>query len=222
MRRTLANETAKTVIPIAGGKGGVGKTLIAANLGAALAMEGHPTILVDLDFGNSNLHTLVGLANRFPGVGDYVAASPARSLATLAVETDIPNLKFIPGDGRMPFLANMTHSQKQQIIRDLKTLSARYILLDLGAGSSFNVIDLFSVSDRGLVITTPEFPSTMSMLVFLKNLVFRMVDQELKDDPDLVDIRQQIHVQSMAAPRLTVAAIRENVRERNPSYAERI
>ena len=40
-----------TIIPIAGGKGGVGKTFVAANLAVALAKRGHSTIAVDLDLG---------------------------------------------------------------------------------------------------------------------------------------------------------------------------
>jgi len=63
-----------TVIPVAAGKGGVGKTQIAANLAIALAQAGEKTIVVDLDLGGSNLHTHLGLPNRNPGLGDYLRA----------------------------------------------------------------------------------------------------------------------------------------------------
>jgi flagellar biosynthesis protein FlhG len=60
------------IIPIASGKGGVGKSFLTANLAMALAAMGHRVIAVDLDLGGSNLHTFLGLANRYPGIGDFI------------------------------------------------------------------------------------------------------------------------------------------------------
>ena len=51
----------KTIIPIASGKGGVGKSFVAANLSIALAELGNQVIVADLDFGGSNLHTCLGI-----------------------------------------------------------------------------------------------------------------------------------------------------------------
>ena len=56
------------IIPIAGGKGGIGKSLIAANLSIALAQLGHSTIVIDLDLGGSNLHLMLGLQNENKGI----------------------------------------------------------------------------------------------------------------------------------------------------------
>ncbi len=56
-----------TIIPIASGKGGVGKTIFTANLGIALANKGKTVIAIDLDLGSSNLHTCLGIKNRHPG-----------------------------------------------------------------------------------------------------------------------------------------------------------
>jgi flagellar biosynthesis protein FlhG len=122
-----------------------------------LAEQGHEAIAVDLDLGSSNLHSFLGLRNEFPGVGDYLRGRPS-PLQDFLVETKIPRLKFVPGDGRMPFMANITHHQKRRLIKDLKTLPARYVLLDLGAGSSFNVLDFFKIVGSGIVVTTPEYP----------------------------------------------------------------
>lgn len=60
------------LIPIGSGKGGVGKTVFAANLGAALSAAGRTVILVDLDLGGANLHTCLGVRNKNPGVGSLV------------------------------------------------------------------------------------------------------------------------------------------------------
>ena len=71
------NNPEGVIIPVASGKGGVGKTFIAANLAIALAEMGHRVIAVDLDLGGSNLHSFLGLSNRHPGIGDFLKARTA-------------------------------------------------------------------------------------------------------------------------------------------------
>jgi flagellar biosynthesis protein FlhG len=80
------------IIPVAGGKGGVGKTHITANLALALADQGYATIAVDLDLGNSNLHSLLGLPNQYPGIGDFLRIGQD-PLEHFLVQTDHPNLR---------------------------------------------------------------------------------------------------------------------------------
>src|ERR1700737_2644225 len=56
-----ANPKIKQIWAIGGGKGGVGKSLIAANLAISLARNGHKVCAVDLDLGCANLHTCLGV-----------------------------------------------------------------------------------------------------------------------------------------------------------------
>ena len=65
------------IIPVASGKGGVGKTFLTANLAFALAEMGHPTVAIDMDLGGSNLHSFLGLSNQFSGLGDFLKARSA-------------------------------------------------------------------------------------------------------------------------------------------------
>ncbi|MBW2663151.1 MAG: P-loop NTPase [Deltaproteobacteria bacterium] len=164
-----------TIIPIASGKGGVGKTFFTANLAIALAEMGHSTIVVDLDLGGANLHLFLGLSNRFPGIGNFLKVRSAE-LEEMLVPTEIPNLKFLPGDGTSPFMANIPHAQKIRLISHIIKLPAEYILLDLGAGTSFNTLDFFRLSRHGFVITTPEQPAIMNMMTFLKHLLLRIIE----------------------------------------------
>ena len=164
-----------TIIPIAGGKGGVGKTFFTANLAIALAEMGHPTVAMDMDLGGSNLHFFLGLPNRFPGIGNFLKTRSAE-LEEMLVSTEIPNLQFLPGDGLSPFMANIPHAQKIRLISRIIKLPAEYILLDLGAGTSFNTLDLFRLSPHGFVITTPEYPAIMNMMAFLKHVLLRTIE----------------------------------------------
>jgi flagellar biosynthesis protein FlhG len=59
------------IIPVASGKGGVGKSLIAANLGVAMAQARQRVVVVDLDLGASNLHLVLGYHSPKPGLGTF-------------------------------------------------------------------------------------------------------------------------------------------------------
>ncbi|MDY7035928.1 MAG: P-loop NTPase, partial [Thermodesulfobacteriota bacterium] len=60
------------IYPIGGGKGGSGKSFITANLGALFARQGKKVVLVDLDLGGANLHTLLGLKNPEIGLDEFL------------------------------------------------------------------------------------------------------------------------------------------------------
>jgi flagellar biosynthesis protein FlhG len=199
-----------TIIPIASGKGGVGKSFVAANLAMALAALGKRTVAVDLDLGGANLHTFFGLSNQFPGIGEFLKTQDTR-LQELLVCCKNANLKFLPGDGRTPFLANMTFVQKRKLVSGLKGLDAEYILLDLGAGSSFNTLDFYGMSTKGLLVTTPEYPSIMNMLTFLKHQLLRTIERSFAENERILEILVSVYSQSMDTPQTLMGSLQENI-----------
>jgi len=196
-----------TIIPIASGKGGVGKTFFTANLAIALAEMGHPTIAVDADLGGSNLHFSLGLPNRFPGIGSFLKARSAE-LEEMLVTTEIPNLYFLPGDGTSPFMANISHAQKIRLISRIVNLPAEYILLDLGAGTSFNTLDFFRLSQHGLVITTPEYPAIMNMMTFLKHFLLRIITGNFTKNNN---ISQMLHAMYKTDKQINIIELQERI-----------
>jgi flagellar biosynthesis protein FlhG len=184
------------IIPIASGKGGVGKTFLTANLAFALAEMGHQTLAVDMDLGGSNLHSFLGFSNRFPGIGDFLKARSAE-LEEMLVPTEAPNLQFLAGDGMTPFMANIPYAQKIRLISRIVKLPAEYILLDLGAGTSFNTLDFFRLSHHGFVITTPEYPAIMSMLAFLKHFLLRVIEGNFTTNYRIREILHLLYKQPM-------------------------
>lgn len=163
-----------TIIPIASGKGGVGKTIFTANLAITLAQMGKTVIAIDLDLGSSNLHTCLGIKNQHKGIGNFIY-NKGISLESLIVKTEIDRLYFIPGDSLIPGTANLQYYIKKKLIKGIQNLVADYILVDLGAGSSYNIIDFFLMSKTGILVTTPETTSILSAYAFLKTTVFRML-----------------------------------------------
>jgi flagellar biosynthesis protein FlhG len=210
-----------TIIPIAGGKGGVGKSLFTANLGIALAELGHSVIVADLDLGGSNLHSFLGLANDTPGIGDFLIARRS-DLHELLVPTATPGLRFLPGDGRTPLMANISHAQKVKLIRTLRKLPARYLLLDLGAGSSLHTLDFFLTAPRGMVVTVPEIPAMMNAMAFLKNVVFRMISSEVSRREPLKKIFEHARSRPLEEQNLTVAELLVQIARVDAAAAARL
>lgn len=208
------------IIAVASGKGGVGKSLITANLAIALANAGKQTIAVDLDLGGSNLHSYLGLPNKHAGIGDYLLTHTC-NLDDLIVETPIPNLGFIPGDVRTPCMANIAFSEKVRLLLAIRWLKADYILLDLGGGSSFMTLDLFAVAKYGLMVTTPEYPAIMNLLVFLRNFIYRAFDRELKKYPEVHKTLQQIRSIPTHEGQMTIEMMIHRIEEVLPEAGER-
>lgn len=211
----------KTIIPIASGKGGVGKTFLSANLAIALAEMGYPTIAVDMDLGGSNLHSYLGLPNRYPGIGDFIKARIAE-LEDLLISTGISNLQFLPGEGQTPFLANIPHAQKVRLISRIRALPAEYIILDLGAGTSYNTLDYFRLSSHGIVITTPEYPSIMGMLTFLKHFIFRSVVRTFAKDQQIREALRLLFKQPMSDGKMSMEALRSGIAAIDPKAGEKV
>lgn len=165
------------IIPIASGKGGVGKSAISINLAIALAQLGKKVILCDFDFGGANLHTMLGHKNNKPGLGHFINKLEEH-IEPLVQKTAIENLGFIAGDCLFPGTANMDYFSKKKILKEINQLEADYAILDLGAGSAYNTLDFFLVTYKSILVTTPEITSILNAYSFLKSSVFRFFAQQ--------------------------------------------
>jgi len=165
------------IIPIASGKGGVGKSLVAANLGVALAQAGQRVVVADLDLGASNLHLVLGHLAPKMGIGSFLNNLQLK-LTDVIVETDVRGLRFIPGDTEIPGTANLKTTQLKMLVQQLLALEVNtdILILDLGAGSHQSILDFFLLSGQGIVVSAPTVTAVLNAYVFLKNAVFRMMN----------------------------------------------
>ena len=160
------------ILAIGGGKGGTGKSLITASIGICLADRGNGVLLIDADLGTANLHTFLGLDPPKIGLSDFVTKKKS-AISGVITKTGINNLKLISGAKDMIGIANLSYGQKVRILNNIKKLNYRYILIDLGPGTSFNTLDFFLISHCGILITSPEPTSIENTYRFTKGLLFR-------------------------------------------------
>ncbi len=160
------------LLAIGGGKGGVGKTFVAANLATALARLGKRVIAVDVDLDGANLHTCLGVPSPRQSLADFVSERED-DLGKLLVDTPLPNLKLIGATHGNLADAQPSHLRRVRLVRGLRQLDADIVLLDLGAGAHASVLDYFLVSDDGILVLQPEPTSVENAYSFLRAAFYR-------------------------------------------------
>jgi flagellar biosynthesis protein FlhG len=208
-------------IPIASGKGGVGKSIVTANLAVAIANAGHSVVAVDLDLGGSNLYSYLGMDNIYHGIGDYLNSKQGK-LNDYIVKTKYENLGYLAGERRITFMANLHHAQKIKLITEIKNIKADYIFLDLGAGTTFNTLDYFEFSKNGIVITTFEKPSIINTLSFIKNFIYRVVLKESKQNNKVANAVNEAYKNSTGDELLLISEIIDLIHNIDPVLAQNV
>jgi flagellar biosynthesis protein FlhG len=160
------------ILAVGGGKGGIGKSLISANLGIALARRGKRVVLVDADLGGANLHTTLGLDPPRRTLSDFIDRRFER-LEDVLTPTGVPNLSLVSGALDHLEAAVPKHTQKMRLLRHIQGLDVDYAILDLGAGTHPNTLDFFLVSDHGVLVLVPEPTAIENAYRFVKAAFWR-------------------------------------------------
>jgi flagellar biosynthesis protein FlhG len=177
-------KTIPKIWAVGGGKGGVGKSTISVFLAFWLAKMGKRTILMDIDLGGANLHSLMGINNPPRTLNDFIAKKYG-SLEDICIDTEVKNLHLICGDSEILSLANPIFAHKIKIIQNVLRLDADYVVLDLGAGTSFNVLDFFLIAHKKIVVMTPQPTSIQNSYAFIRNAVYRKLSRLSNQNPSL-------------------------------------
>jgi flagellar biosynthesis protein FlhG len=169
---------------VGGGKGGIGKSTISALLAFWLARMGKKTILIDVDLGGANLHTFMGIKSPLRTLNDYITKR-YDSLEDICIETEVENLRLICGASEVLSLANPHIAQKARIIKNVVKLNTEYVVLDLGGGTSFNVLDFFLIAHKKIVVVMPQPISIQNAYAFIRNAVYRRLSRLSSQQPYL-------------------------------------
>jgi flagellar biosynthesis protein FlhG len=200
----------KTIWTIGGGKGGSGKSFIAANMGVCLSKLGIRVMLVDADLGGANLHTFLGIPPPALSLSDFIKKRVVH-LREVLIPTTIPNLQLLTGAQDLLNAADAKSVQKKKLVRSIQSLDSDTILVDLGAGNSLSVLDFFLMSDGGILVVTPEPTSIENTYRFLKSAFYRRLKHSVFSSSvkglidDAMDRKNDMGIQN---PRDFVQAVR--------------
>jgi flagellar biosynthesis protein FlhG len=172
---------------IGGGKGGVGKSVVSILLAVGLARNNQKTVLVDGDFGGANLHTFMGIKSPVRTLNDFVTRKYA-TIEEICIRTQVSNLELICGASEILSLANPQFAQKNKIVQSIVQIAADHIILDLGAGTSFNVLDFFLIADNPIVVLTPQPISIQNAYAFVRNTVYRKLSRMASQQSSLQEV----------------------------------
>jgi flagellar biosynthesis protein FlhG len=158
---------ARTVV-IAGGKGGVGKSNLSANLAVALGARGARVLLVDADLGQASLDLLLGL---YPRYSVQHVLSGEKQPEEVVVAGPL-NVRLLPAAAGVPDLADLDDYRRECLLRALGQLDqdADLVLVDTPSGLPRHVAALCGAADDVVVVTTPEMPSFSDAYALVKLL----------------------------------------------------
>ena len=179
--RDQANPSRGEIWAVGGGKGGTGKSFLAANLGITLANQGKRVLLIDADLGCANLHTCLGIDYPEATLSDLLTGRIKR-IEEAIVPTGITRLGLISGAQDILEMANPKHAQKTRLLRQIQELDMEHIILDLGAGTSFNILDFFLIADQGILAVLPEPTSIENVYRFIKSVFYRRFRKITRED----------------------------------------
>ena len=184
----------KKIIAIGGAKGGVGKTLFAANLSVVLSSMGLKTVVADLDLGGANMHLYLGITYLKNNINNFLRKQYD------CIDDIMTSTKYGPiligGDSSQLGSSNIHFTQKLKLLKAIKAIEADCIVLDLGGDTSYNMLDFFLAADAGVVMTTCDPASYLDAYNFIKVAIYRKLNRifgsefknELKANPELKKI----------------------------------
>jgi flagellar biosynthesis protein FlhG len=206
------------IIPIASGKGGVGKSLLSANLAIALGQQGKRVVLADLDLGASNLHLVIGQRPGKASLGSWFTEK--NDFREIIQPTDYQNVSFIAGDSQIPDLTSLKHLQKVKLIKNLKNIDTDYVILDLGAGTHQFILDMFLLSPQGIVVSAPAVTATLNGYLFLKNAVFRLLYTTFKKNTPGRELLDNLKKDSASMQKLYIPQLVQALAKADPDTTQ--
>lgn len=164
------------VVCICSGKGGVGKTMIAANLSLCLARRGASPILIDADIGTPNADLVLGVsaARRMDHLKGTLTADSLSAVAVTAQE----GLRLLPGVAGNTWVTDHSADACSRLLRSASELTPRpsVIVVDAGAGIGPTVMNFAALADLTLIVVTPDPTSIADAYATIKSAHRRASD----------------------------------------------
>lgn len=210
----------KSIIAIGGGKGGIGKSFISTSLSISLAQLGHSVIIVDLDLGAANVHTVLGGTVPEKSISDFISGR-VDNIKSVVCPTTFQRLSFISGSSDSLNIANLNPGTQERLMDELRKLPVDYLILDLGAGTSTSILDFFLMADKKIVALTPEPISIENAYRFVKSAFYRNL-QKIESELQIQNLVEDAMDQKNNLGIKTPADLLAHVKKVNPLAGQRM
>ena len=176
-------------IAVTSGKGGVGKTNIAANLAMIFRRYKKRVLLIDLDLGLANIDILLGLRPEYT-LQDVIEG---RKQMKDIILHGPDGIKFVPASSGIEELTSLSEKQKEALFKGFCDLDEELdiVIVDTGAGISSNVLSFVLASNEILLITTPEPTAITDAYAMIKALSRKKKDLNIKLLVNLSNSREE-------------------------------
>ena len=154
------------IVTVTSGKGGVGKSSLALNMGIALNRRGHRALIIDTDFGFSNIDVMLGVRAKY----DLMDVIQSRKNIREIIEVGLEGVQFISGGSGIYELTKLESPQLMRIMENVMSLESvsDTIIFDTGAGINDNTLRLIHASHETILVTTPEPTAVVDAYALLK------------------------------------------------------
>lgn len=204
-----------TLWSFGGGKGGVGKSMMAASTAYWLGRTNHRVVLVDADLGGANLHTLLGIRVPKYTLEDFLLRR-VETLEEALLPTPFENVHLLAGGYDVASLANPNYAQKSRILRALRKFNANHVLVDLGAGTGLNVLDFFLACPNRCVVLSPQPTSVQNAYGFIKSAIYRQIQRTVARTPEAAAVLT--HSSTDGRPTLTIPQLIDEIGAAAPQH----
>lgn len=192
------------LVVVGGARGGVGKTMLAANLGLYLSTIGRKVVLVDADPGGANLHTCIGASQPTPLTrfrrGGRTDGPPIPPEALHP--TPVPSLRLLQMGFDEPAMGSPRSDRLTKLMGKLRTLDVEYVVVDLGVGLGRDHLDAYLAADTALFVTVPEPTAIENTYRFLRGAFVRQLMAADFSEEEQHDLERSLKALGGAPPPL--------------------
>ncbi len=171
-------EACPRILSFASATGGVGSTLLAANLGIHLAKKGKTVLLADLALTEAGCHLALGMLKPERHLGSLVLREAA-DVRDAVVPTSVNNLSLLAGCPDLPEVANMAYLTKQKVLSSLPNLPYDYVIVDAGGGTGLDALDFFLAGHLPVVVVQAAPVGVEPFYRFLRAVLRRLLMESL-------------------------------------------
>lgn len=170
--------TGPRVITFASPKGGLGTSVLVANLGIQLAKKGRTVLLLDMALTEASLHLALGMTRPDRHLGSLVSRQVA-DLRDAAVPGPVGGLSLVAGAPEVADVANLAYLHKQKILNSLPLLPYEYILVDAGAGTATDTLDFLLASSWPILVCQTAATTLEAFYRFIVAMLRRLLQESL-------------------------------------------